>query len=63
VIQAALDGFLLVVRARHASRQAIRQALARLEPGAVRGVVLNDRTEILARWLERRRPRPRPEPT
>lgn len=58
VIQGALDGFLLVVRARHASREAIRQALARLEPGAVRGVVFNDRTEILARWLDRRRPRP-----
>jgi capsular exopolysaccharide synthesis family protein len=58
VIQRDLDGFLFVVRARHASRQAIRQALARLEPGAVRGVVLNDRTEILARWLERRRRRP-----
>jgi protein-tyrosine kinase len=58
VIQGALDGFLLVVRARHASRQAIRDALARLEPGALRGVVLNDRTEILARWLDRRRARP-----
>jgi hypothetical protein len=58
VIQGALDAFLLVVRARHASRQAIRVALARLDPGAVRGVVLNDRTEILARWLDRRRARP-----
>ena len=53
-----LDGLLLVVRARHASRARIRQALSRLEPGAVRGVVFNDRTEILARWLDRRRPRP-----
>ena len=58
VMQRALDGFLLVVRARHASRQAIRDALARLEPGAVRGVALNDRTDILARWLDRRRARP-----
>jgi Mrp family chromosome partitioning ATPase len=57
VIQGALDGFLLVVRARHASRQAIRAALARLEPAAVRGVVLNDRTDILGRWLDRRRSR------
>ena len=60
VIQAALDGFLLVVRARHASRPAIRQAISRLDPGAIRGVVLNDRTEILARWLDRRRSRPAP---
>ena len=60
VLQKALDGFLLVVRARHASRQAIRGALSRLEPGAVRGVVFNDRTEILARWLDRRRSRPAP---
>jgi hypothetical protein len=58
VIQGALDGFLLVVRARHASRPAIQHAVARLEPKAVRGVVLNDRTEILSRWLDRRRPRP-----
>ena len=60
MLQKALDGFLLVVRARHASQQAIRGALARLEPGAVRGVVFNDRTEILARWLDRRRSRPAP---
>jgi Mrp family chromosome partitioning ATPase len=57
VLQGALDGLLLVVRARHASLHAIRQALSHLEPGAVRGVVFNDRTEILTRWLDRRRPR------
>jgi len=60
VLQDVLDGLLLVVRARHASRHAIRQALSQLKPGAVRGVVLNDRTEILTRWLDRRRPRPAP---
>jgi protein-tyrosine kinase len=58
VLQDMLDGLLLVVRARHASRHAIRQALSHLKPGAVRGVVFNDRTEILTRWLDRRRPRP-----
>ena len=60
MLQSLLDGFLLVVRARHASRTAIGQALAHLEPGAVRGVVFNDRTEILTRWLDRRAPRPTP---
>lgn len=58
VLQDLLDGLLLVVRARHASRDAIRQSLSHLKPGAIRGVVFNDRTEILTRWLDRRRPRP-----
>jgi curved DNA-binding protein CbpA len=58
VLQDLLDGLLLVVRARHASRDAIRQALSHLKPGTIRGVVFNDRTEILTRWLDRRRPRP-----
>jgi len=60
MLQDLLDGFLLVVRARHASHHAIRQALAHLKPGVVRGVVFNDRTEILNRWLDRRRPSPEP---
>jgi receptor protein-tyrosine kinase/non-specific protein-tyrosine kinase len=60
VLQDVLDGLVLVVRARHASRHAIGQALSHLKPGAVRGVVFNDRTEILTRWLDRRRPRPAP---
>ena len=58
MLQDLLDGFLLVVRARHAPHNVIRQALAHLKPEAVRGVVFNDRTEILNRWLDRRRPRP-----
>jgi Mrp family chromosome partitioning ATPase len=57
VLQDLIDGFLLVVRARHASRNAIRRSLSQLRPGAVHGVVFNDRTEILARWLDRRRKR------
>lgn len=59
VLQDMLDGFLLVVRARHASRDAIRRSLASLKADAIRGVVFNDRTEMLARWLDRRRPRER----
>jgi Mrp family chromosome partitioning ATPase len=57
VLQDLIDGFLLVVRARHASRDTIRRALSHLRPEAVHGVVFNDRTDILARWLDRRRPR------
>lgn len=56
VLQEHLDGFLLVVRSRHASRDTVLRAVARLSPGAVRGVVFNDRTEILTRWLDRSRP-------
>lgn len=58
VLQDTLDGFLLVVRARHGTRDAIRRSLSRLKPGAVLGVVFNDRTENRLRWLEHRRPRP-----
>ena len=55
VLQPLLDGYLLVVRARHTPREVIRRALAQLRPDAVRCVVFNDRTEILSRWLDRRR--------
>ena len=55
VLQPLLDGYLLVVRARHAPREVIRRALSQLRPDAVRGVVFNDRTEILSPWLDRRR--------
>ncbi len=57
VLQGLLDGLLLVIRARHAARETIRQALSSVEPSRVRGVVFNDRTHLLDRWLERRRPR------
>jgi Mrp family chromosome partitioning ATPase len=56
VLQDVVDGLLLVVRARHSSKDALRRALSGLRPGSVQGVVFNDRTEILSRWLERRRP-------
>jgi Mrp family chromosome partitioning ATPase len=57
LFQALLDGLLLVVRARHASRETIRQALSSVDASRVRSVVFNDRTHLLDRWLERRRPR------
>ncbi len=55
ILQDLLDGFVLVVRARHASRDSIRQAVSDLRPNLVKGVVFNDRTEIVAPWLDRRR--------
>jgi Mrp family chromosome partitioning ATPase len=54
-LQDLLDGFILVVRERHASRDVIRQAFSHLKPERVRGVVFNDRTEMLTRWVDRRR--------
>jgi capsular exopolysaccharide synthesis family protein len=57
VLQDMLDGFLFVVRARHTARNAVRRACSHLKPEHVRGVVFNDREEILAGWLDRRRAR------
>jgi len=60
-LQDLVDGFLLVVRARHASRDAIRRSLSFLKRERVLGVVLNDQTDnLLSRWLDRRRHRARP---
>jgi Mrp family chromosome partitioning ATPase len=54
ILQDLVDGFLLVVRARHASRDTLRRAFSHLRADRVRGVILNDRQELLARWLDRR---------
>ena len=48
-IQDLLDGFLLVVRARRAPREAIERAVARLKPNRVQGIVFNDQPSILPR--------------
>jgi capsular exopolysaccharide synthesis family protein len=45
LIQDLVDGFLLVVRSRQTPREALRDALARLRPDRVMGVVLNDQQE------------------
>ncbi len=57
VLQEFLDGFLLVVRSRHAPAPVVQRSVSHLKPGAVRGVVFNDRTDLLGRWLD---PRSRP---
>lgn len=46
-IQDLVDGFLLVVRARHTPRDAIERAVSRLKENRVQGIVFNDQPEIL----------------
>jgi succinoglycan biosynthesis transport protein ExoP len=57
VLQDLLDGFLLVVRARHAARAAIRAAAANTKPEMIRGLVFTDRADVLPAWLRRGRAR------
>jgi receptor protein-tyrosine kinase/non-specific protein-tyrosine kinase len=46
-LQDMLDGFLFVIRARHAPRAAIERAMSRLKQNRIRGVVFNDQPEII----------------
>lgn len=46
-----LDGFVFVVRSRHAERESIRQAATRLRPGLIVGVVLNAKRDVFGRRL------------
>lgn len=46
-LQDLLDGFLLVVRARHTPREEIERAVSRLKENRVHGIVFNDQPEIL----------------
>lgn len=50
LLQDLLDGFLLVVRARHSPRETILKAVSRLKPDRLRGIVFNDHREILSRY-------------
>jgi len=52
VLQELLDGFIVVVRERYAPMEKILQALDRLDPEKLRGVVLNDHLEVLPRYKE-----------
>jgi capsular exopolysaccharide synthesis family protein len=49
MLEDLLDGFLLVVRARHAPREAVLRALSQLTGDRIQGVVFNDYHEILMR--------------
>jgi len=46
-LQDLLDGFLLVVRARHTPREEVQRAVSRLKENRIHGIVLNDAPEIL----------------
>lgn len=50
LLQELVDGFLLVVRSRQTRRAAIDEALAKLRPDKIVGVVLNDHTEYRASY-------------
>jgi Mrp family chromosome partitioning ATPase len=50
MLQRLLDGFVVVVRERHAPLETILQALDRLDASQLRGVVLNDHFEVLSRY-------------
>lgn len=47
IMQDLVDGFLLVVRYRLASRDAVKQGLAKLRDGRLLGLVMNDYREIV----------------
>jgi succinoglycan biosynthesis transport protein ExoP len=50
MLQRLVDGFVVVVRERHAPLETILQALDRLDASQLRGVVLNDHFEVLSRY-------------
>ena len=47
VLQDHLDGFVFVVRSRHAPRETVVRATSLLKPGAILGIVLNAHHEII----------------
>lgn len=49
-LQDAVDGFLLVVRARRTPREMVTKALSLLKPDRVQGIVFNDHRELLTRY-------------
>jgi polysaccharide chain length determinant protein (PEP-CTERM system associated) len=50
VLQNMVDGFVMVVRERHAPIESILYALDRVEAARLRGVVLNDHLDVLHRY-------------
>jgi len=50
VLQSMVDGFVVVVRERHAPIESILYALDRVEAERLRGIVLNDHLEVLRRY-------------
>lgn len=54
-----LDGVLVVVRARYADGDTVKEAVGHLRPDLVRGLVFNDHREVLTRLHRRRKSRRR----
>jgi Mrp family chromosome partitioning ATPase len=54
-----LDGVLVVVRARYADGDTVKEAVGHLRPDRVRGLVFNDHREVLTRLRRRRKSRRR----
>ena len=50
VLQSMVDGFVMVVRERHAPIESILYALDRVDAARLRGVVLNDHLDVLHRY-------------
>jgi polysaccharide chain length determinant protein (PEP-CTERM system associated) len=50
VLQSMVDGFVMVVRERHAPIESILYALDRVDSARLRGVVLNDHLDVLHRY-------------
>jgi len=47
LLQDQLDGFVFVVRSRHAPREAVLRAISLLKPGAILGTVFNGQRQII----------------
>jgi succinoglycan biosynthesis transport protein ExoP len=53
LLQDLLDGFVFVIRSRHASREAVLRAISLLKPGAILGTVFNGHHEIIKSYYHR----------
>jgi Mrp family chromosome partitioning ATPase len=50
VLQDHVDGFVFVLRSRHAPREAVLRATSVLKPGAILGTVFNDQQDIVVKY-------------
>jgi polysaccharide biosynthesis transport protein len=53
LLQDQLDGFVFVIRSRHAAREAVLRAISLLKPGAIVGTVFNGHHEIIKSYYHR----------
>jgi Mrp family chromosome partitioning ATPase len=50
LLQDHIDGFVFVLRSRHAPREAVLRATSVLKPGAILGTVFNDQRDIVVKY-------------